>query len=386
MTDLFVRCYSRAFSPFVFSTPGAKAGIVKFAEQEEFMKIATPEEIAQEEAKEKEQALEFTHLPLNQIVISKQIRQDIDTNGEAFKGLVESVRERGVLEPILVARQEDGTFLLIIGERRLRACQMLGLTTIPVRIIKQADTKADVIALQLIENLERENLDPIDEANAYLEFFRTTVGAIDAAGIISLIITYERDPERAEKPFVESLCAIAKITGKTTRSVQNLLSLLTLPTPFRTAVKEEKIVRSQGYLLAANQDLDTQKFYEIFQSILEKPVTYDELKKLLDNARKGKEVIPKPAFSGFYSNIKITRTAFEKGKSAFTQQEVEKLSTELKAFCALLDEQVQKLSAEAAAKAAASPSPEPQKLSSTTGKTKAVSAKATKKASSASGA
>ena len=60
--------------------------------------------------------------------------------------------------------------------------------------------------------------------------------------------------------------------------MQNLFSLLTLPTPFQAAVKEGKIGLSQGYLFAANLDLDNRKLYEIFQAILEKPVTYDELK------------------------------------------------------------------------------------------------------------
>ena len=343
------------------------------------MKIATDEEIALQEAERQEEALEFTYLPLDHITIAAQIRQEINTNAESFLGLMESIKARGVLEPVLVSRQQDGAFRLLVGERRFKACQVLGLTTIPARIVKQADTKADVITLQLIENLERENLDPIDEANAYLEFFRARIGACTATDIINMIMNYERDPERLKNDFTENFSVISKSTGKTNRSMQNLFSLLTLPTPFQAAVKEGKIGLSQGYLFAANLDLDDRKLYEIFQSILEKPVTYDELKKLLDSARKGRKPVPKPAFSGFYSNIKAARTAFEKGKAAFTQQDVEKLSTELKAFCALLDEQAQKLAAEAAAKAAT----ETQKLSSAATKTKAKRSKAKKVAATA---
>ena len=112
--------------------------------------------------------------------------------------------------------------------------------------------------------------------------------------------------------------------------MQNLFSLLTLPTPFQAAVKEGKIGLSQGYLFAANLDLDDRKLYEIFQSILEKPVTYDELKKLLDKARKGRKPVPKPTFSTFYSGIKNVRAAFEKGKAAYTKQDMVNLSAELK--------------------------------------------------------
>ena len=129
-----------------------------------------------------------------------------------------------------------------------------------------------------------------------------------------------------------------------------LLSLLTLPRPFQAAVKEGKIGLTLGYLFAEN--LDNPKLYEIFDAILKKPVTYDELKKLLDQAAgKGKQTTPKVPFAGFYSNIKTVRTAFEKGKAAFNQQDMEKLVTELEAFCALVKEQAQKLAAEAAAHA-----------------------------------
>ena len=107
-----------------------------------------------------------------------------------------------------MARQQDGTFRLLVGERRFKACQVLGLTTIPARIVKQADTKADVITLQLIENLERENLDPIDEANAYLEFFRARIGACTATDIINMTMNYERDPERLKNDFTENFSVI----------------------------------------------------------------------------------------------------------------------------------------------------------------------------------
>jgi len=62
-----------------------------------------------------------------------------------------------------------------------------------------------------------ENIDAIDEANAYLEFFRSKMGAIDEAGMISLIMTYDRDPHRVESEFAASLAAIAKTTGISNR-------------------------------------------------------------------------------------------------------------------------------------------------------------------------
>jgi len=126
-----------------------------------------------------------------------------------------------------------------------------------------------------------------------------------------------------------------------------LCSLLTLPRPFQAAVKEGKIGISQGYLFAAH--LDNPQLYKIFDAILKRPVTYEELKKLLDKAAgTGKKTRPKAPFSGFYTNIKAVRTAFEKGKTAFAQQDLEKLVIELKAFGSLVEEQAQKQPAEAA--------------------------------------
>ncbi len=124
---------------------------------------------------------------IDQIIVYQQIRQSIDTACDSFLSLMESIRERGVLEPLLVVAGPDpGTYLLIAGERRLRACQMLGMTTVPVRILDQATTTGDIVTLQIIENLNREDLDPIDEAAAYLEFFRAMTGPTDVEVIIGV--------------------------------------------------------------------------------------------------------------------------------------------------------------------------------------------------------
>jgi ParB family transcriptional regulator, chromosome partitioning protein len=217
------------------------------------MNIATPEDQAQEETKKNETPGEFTYLTIDQIIVLQQIRKYIDTTCDSFLSLMESIRERGVLEPLLVAPGPDaGTYLLIAGERRLRACQMLGMSLIPVRILDQATTKGDIITLQLIENLDREDLDPIDEAAAYLEFFRAKTGPTDVEVIINNIMNYERDPARVKEDFTANFAVIAKITGKSTRSMTNLFSLLRLPLPIQGALKEGKVGLSQGYLFAAN--------------------------------------------------------------------------------------------------------------------------------------
>lgn len=90
-------------------------------------------------------------------------------NEEHLKELVESIREHGVIQPLIV-RDSGGKLELIAGERRWRACQRLELEKVPV-IIREASDK-DVVEMALIENLQREDLNPIEEAEAYARLAR----------------------------------------------------------------------------------------------------------------------------------------------------------------------------------------------------------------------
>jgi ParB family chromosome partitioning protein len=96
-----------------------------------------------------------------------QPRREIDP--EPLKELVESIRSEGLLQPVVV-RQVDGRFQLIAGERRWRAFQELKIKSIPARVIEATDTTS--AALALIENLQREGLNPIAEAHGYASLIR----------------------------------------------------------------------------------------------------------------------------------------------------------------------------------------------------------------------
>jgi ParB family chromosome partitioning protein len=81
--------------------------------------------------------------------------------------LMESIREHGVVQPIIVRNTENGLFELIVGERRLRACQRLGYDRIPA-IIRNLPDNIEMMEIALIENIQREDLNPVEEARAYL--------------------------------------------------------------------------------------------------------------------------------------------------------------------------------------------------------------------------
>ena len=93
-----------------------------------------------------------------------QPRQDF--SAESLRELADSIQEQGIVQPLLV-RPKDDHFELIAGERRWRAAQLLGLAEVPV-IVRQADDRA-VLELALIENLQRQNLNPIEEAGGYAQ-------------------------------------------------------------------------------------------------------------------------------------------------------------------------------------------------------------------------
>ena len=88
-----------------------------------------------------------------------------DFNPQAMLELIMSIQEKGVIQPITIRQTDDG-FELIAGERRLRACQELGLKTIPAYILP-VKSDAEMLELALIENVQREDLNPVDEAHAY---------------------------------------------------------------------------------------------------------------------------------------------------------------------------------------------------------------------------
>jgi ParB family chromosome partitioning protein len=127
----------------------------------------------------------FLELAVNTIVPSPyQARKDIVP--EQLQELAESIRAEGLLQPVVVRKVSDGKFQLIAGERRWRAFQLLKIKTIPARLVAAGDASA--AALGLIENLQREGLNPLEEAYGYASLIR------------DFDLTQEAAAERVGKP------------------------------------------------------------------------------------------------------------------------------------------------------------------------------------------
>lgn len=153
-----------------------------------------------------------------------QPRKEFDE--AALADLADSIREHGVIQPLLVRPLPSGGYQLVAGERRWRASRMAGLSEVPVVIRELSDH--ETMELALIENLQRQDLNPIEEAEGY---------------------------ERLMKQFGLTQEQVAKRVVKSRSAVANALRLLALPTEVRTMVSEGEI--SGGHaraVLAVNEE------------------------------------------------------------------------------------------------------------------------------------
>ena len=149
----------------------------------------------------------------------KQPRQTFDD--AAIAELADSIRQHGLIQPIVV-RSTGANYQIVAGERRWRACRMLGMSEVPV-IIKELDD-SETAQIALIENIQREDLNPVEEAMAYR----------------SLMDDYDMTQEE-----------LSKIVGKSRSSIANAVRLLNLPDEVVELLKKREITSGQAKALAA---------------------------------------------------------------------------------------------------------------------------------------
>jgi ParB-like chromosome segregation protein Spo0J len=283
----------------------------------------------------------YYDIPLDMIRVEDQIRSGIDMEKDAFLALTESIREKGVLEPVIVTPSDD-KYLLISGERRFLACRQLGLPTIPARVLDAVTAKEEIIALQLTENLHRENLDPIDEANALFVYIKNRHPNMDLDAVINGLILYNRDQSRVENEFVTTVITTAQLSGKSVITLNRAFTLLKLPGEILTAVKEGQITVSQGYIFAAN--LDNPGLTETFNAAITTPMTNAALENKLAAFKKVTRSLsgmkPKP-FAKFYLSLRSVKTSVTKSAGKYQKSDLEKLLNDLRAMAALVEEKLQ---------------------------------------------
>lgn len=205
----------------------------------------------------------------------EQARKQFDE--AALSELADSIAQHGVLQPLLVRPIIGGGYQLIAGERRWRASRIAGLTQVPVIIKELTDDEAAVISL--IENLQREDLNPIEEAY----------------GFASLIKDFDLTQEEA-----------ARRVGKSRPAVANALRLLRLPQEVIDAVRDGKLSAGHARALAAIDDEKTAIFAA--KTVMEKGLSVRETEKLVKafTAEKKEKKKKTAARNSFFDEVELS--------------------------------------------------------------------------------
>jgi len=188
----------------------------------------------------------FEDLSIDQIDVGEGIRHTLDK--EPLDELANSIKRHGILQPLLVEPGAEGRYNLQIGKRRMAAAKMIGLEKVPAIILEGPLSSEESLAIRLVENLHREDLDPIDEAEAYstLRNMGTKVSAI--ARLVG-----------KERPYVSHSMRLLKLHPKVREEVrqQNIsrehaLALLRLDPYQQLALAEE--VMEEGLTMVETRD------------------------------------------------------------------------------------------------------------------------------------
>lgn len=199
--------------------------------------------------------------PIDRIETTRQPRAHFDD--EALEELANSIRESGVIQPLVVRRlpgEREERYVLVAGERRLRACRRLGLSEVPVLIRDLSDEEAWAIAL--IENIQRQDLNALEEAEAYRHLV---------------------------EEFGLSQEEVAQRVGRARTTVTNALRLLRLPEPVRIRVAEGSL--SAGHARAILSLREPRSMEEFAERVLTEDLSVREAEGLARSIREEEEAL-----------------------------------------------------------------------------------------------
>lgn len=204
----------------------------------------------------------------------EQPRKEFDP--DLLNRLAESITKHGVIQPLTV-REKNGAYQIVAGERRWRAAKIAGLTEVPVRIMELSDSETAQIAL--IENLQREDLNPIEEANGYKQ------------------LTEKYGLKQEE---------IAAGVGKARSSITNVMRILELPEEVKEMVKQGTL--TQGHCKALLGVGDEVKQLELAHKAVKEQLSVRQLESLCKGAAagKGKKRAAERTIPAFFTEAEIS--------------------------------------------------------------------------------
>jgi len=202
------------------------------------------------------------NIPINQIEPNpEQPRKNF--SHQEMEELINSIREHGIIQPLIVTKLDNDKYQLIAGERRYRAAKVLELETVPAIIRKVSEIQK--LELSLLENIQRKDLNPIEKARAY---------------------------QRLIDQFNLTQDEVAKKLGKARATISNTLRLLTLPEKIQEAIEEEKISEGHAKALLSIDKPEKQKI--LLKRILGLGLTVRETEKIVAGYRIKKVVAIEP--------------------------------------------------------------------------------------------
>lgn len=230
----------------------------------------------------------YKFIDINQIVANeKQPRTHFEN--EKIQELSVSIQQNGLLQPIVV-RPYEGKYQIVVGERRYRACKLAGLEEVPCMVQEYDENQTATAAL--VENIQRENLSPIEEALAYQQLLDTQN------------ITQEQLSEKV---------------GKKQSTIANKLRLLQLPMTVQEAVRRRDITERHARALLK---LDTTaKQNNMLREIMAKKLNVEKTEEKIKNKITPKK--PKPKIKSISQNLKIAMNTIEQAVSMVQQAGVE---------------------------------------------------------------
>ena len=223
----------------------------------------------------------------------KQPRRSFDKN--KMKQLVESVRRFGILEPLIVRPLPDETYELVAGERRYRAATELGLTEVPV-VVRQMSEK-ESFELALLENLQRDDLNAIDETEGLLDLLCETLD-LDRAGVVSLLNQAANAERRGQSLTdnvtrqIEQVDQIFLTVGRLNRESfrSNRLPLLNLPDDVLAFLRKGELEYTKAKAIAKLDDVKLRR--ELMGRVVEEGLSLTDVKQLVDAAMNGSDGRP----------------------------------------------------------------------------------------------
>ncbi|MEG4940756.1 ParB/RepB/Spo0J family partition protein [Microcoleus sp. F4-D5] len=284
------------------------------------------DEVAEPTA-EKLLSIESIELP------SSQPRRYFDS--QAMQALVESVKTDGILQPLLVRPLGDDKYELVAGERRYRAAKELGLTEVPA-IVRDL-TQQQALRVALVENLQREDLNPVEETEGILQLLSHHL-EYDLEEVVRLLYRMQNDVQRMNDNVIihQEMQTVVKVFSELGRMswesfVSNRLGLLKLPSDIQEALRRGQIEYTKARAIAKVKDEQARK--SLLEAAIAEGLSLTQIKERIADLKAGTS--PEEPEENLKTQIKGALTKANKSKAwndPKKQKRLQKILTELESL------------------------------------------------------